>query len=73
MSEPGSYFNKLDWFFRYSQKIRCGVLAYQFDVDAFIEKTAQPFLHDLIKVIEITFEIPDHLTGSAAFDPVSLP
>ena len=77
MSEPGSYFHKIDTFIDIAKKSAgapyIGRSYTQLDVDALIEKTTEPFLHDLVKEIEIAFKIPDHLTGFAAFDPLSLP
>ena len=77
MSKTGSYFHKLDLFLDIPKKSAkaqyIGRSYIQFDVEAFIEKTTQPFLHDLIKETENLYKIPNHLTGFAAFDSVSLP
>ena len=77
MTKPGSYFHKLGSFLGIAKKSArvwyIGKSYTQFAIDGFIEKTTQPFLHDLIKEIKNPFKNSDHLTGLAAFDPVSFP
>ena len=45
----------------------------EFDIAKFNATTVKPFIEALVKEIEEAFQIPEHLKGFTAIDPLSFP
>lgn len=79
MSKTGCYFQEVIFFEVFLGIVKksagawyAGRLYTHIDDEVLIEKTAQPFLHDLILGIKVTFDIFNNLIRFTAFDPISL-
>ncbi|CAB3982735.1 Hypothetical predicted protein [Paramuricea clavata] len=77
MEPPTCYFAKLDDFNDIASMwagVRFRSRSYEeFDINKFNATTVKPFIEALVKEIEEAFEIPEHLKGFTAIDPLSFP
>ena len=71
------YYSKLSYFIDIAKKSTPARFTLrssnEFRSEDFVLNTIHPFTSSLIKDIDIAFEVPDHINGFSAIDPLNIP